>query len=436
MAVGIAGIRGYGYMGQDFVTHSSLVRSYPSGFSYALTNPPGLYWFGSLVLGAVGREHYLEAIALSFLLMNSAALWVLYGFLWKGISERPLRYAAAAFATLVPFRVIHSVVLASDALTFPIFALAALFALLLYENPRSTVSWAGLALSLTAGMFCKYTFVGLLPPVALLLAAAIARRLTGASRLRWGAVGVLALALLTAAFLLQIRETRRLKGDVATGQWLPAGAPAVMRWSDILLPQRSDLGLFRAPGYLSGKLYGFRNFSYMGLLHVASFCDVLDIFQAPAGSVPQDWGHRTQVPFARRRTAASQALQEASVRMGLAFSILALVGTVACGVLGALSLLTGRPRIEDSTLVITALAAGFYSTIFFSLNRLGDPYTPGFWLPRLVLPALLVFFCLGFVSLDLAFRRPGASGGWKGPVLWTAFSYTAAACLVFAGFLA
>ena len=435
LAVGVAGIRAYGYMGQDFLSHAGLVLSYPSGYSYSLTNPPGLYWLGSQVMAAVGREHGFEAIALLFLLLNGASLWILYGFLWRGISERPLRYAAAAFATFVPFRVIHSVVLASDALTFPVFALAALFALRLYEDPKGLGSWAGLTLSLTAGMFCKYTFAGLLPPVALLLAAAIPRRLPGRARLRWGAVAVLALALPAAAFLLQIRETRRLKGDVATGQWLPAGAPSVMRWSDILTPQRSDLGIFSAPGYLSGRLYGFREYSYPGLLHVASFSDVLDIFQAPADAVPRDWDHRTQVPFARRRTPASQALQEASVRMGVVFSALAVAGTLACGALGVLSLATGRPRIGDSTLVITALAAGFYATIFLSLHRLGDPYTPGFWLPRLVLPALLVFFCLGFVFLDLVVR-PRAAGGWKGPALWAAFAYTAAACAVFAGFLA
>ena len=436
LAVGIAGIRDYGYMGQDFLSHSGLVRAYPSGFSYALTNPPGLYWFGSQVLGAVGEEHYLEAIALAFLLLNSAALWILYGFLWRGISERPLRYAAAAFATFVPFRVIHSVVLASDALTIPVFMLAAWFALRLYENPRRIGSWAGLSLSLTAGMLCKYTFAGLLPPIALLLAVAIVRRLPGVERLRWGAVVVVALALPAAAFLLQIRETRKLKGDVATGQWLPAGAPAVMRWRDILTPQRSDLGLLSAPGYVSGKLYGFRNFSYPGLLHVSSFTDPLDAFQAPEGAVPFDWDHRTRVPFARRRTAESQALQTASVRMGLAFSVLALVGTSACGALGLLSLLSGRPRIEDPTLVVTALAAGFYLTIFLSLHRLGDPYTPGFWLPRLVLPALLVFFCLGFVLLDLVFRTAWARGGWRRPVPWIVFSYTAVAYVVFAAFLA
>jgi hypothetical protein len=209
-----------------------------------------------------------------------------------------------------------------------------------------------------------------------------------------------------------------------------------MRWSDILTPQRSDMGLLSAPGYVPGRLYGFRTYSYMGLLHVASFTDVLDIFQAPAAPVPTNWSHRTQLPFARQRSPASQELQEASVCMGLAFSALAGAGTLACLALGGVSLLTGRGRIEDSTLVIAALAAGFYSTIFLSLHRLGDPYTPGFWLPRLVLPALLVFFCLGFVALDLALRRTGGPERWKTAAERVALGYTLAACLVFAGFLA
>jgi hypothetical protein len=400
-----------------------------------MTNPPGLYWFGSLVRNHLTSDHYLEAIALAFLVFNSSALWILYGFLWAAIWEWPLRYAAAAFATFVPFRVIHSVVLASDALTFPVFALAALFALRLYENPRRAASWAGLSLSLCAGMFCKYTFAGLLPPAGLLLAVAVARRLAGADRLRWGAVGVLALALPAAAFLLQIRECERLKGDVATGQWLPRGAPAVMRWSDILTPQRSDLRLLSAPEYRGGKLFGFRSYSYMGLLHVSSFTDVMNIFQPPPDTVPTDWESRTEDPVPKQRSALSQALQEGTVRLCIPFSALAVAGTLACVVLGAFSLLFGRALVADATLVLTALATGFYSTILFSLHRLGDPYTPGFWLPRLVLPALLVFFCLGFVLISLVNRRLGVPKRARNAILWLVSGYTLAACLAFIGFL-
>jgi 4-amino-4-deoxy-L-arabinose transferase-like glycosyltransferase len=127
--------------------------------------------------------------------LNVSALWLFYVRLWRGISSRELRYCAAAFTTLVPFRVVHSIVIAADAFTVQVFALAALFTLRLFDNPRRIRSWIGLSLCLTAAMFCKYSFSGMLPPVVLLLGFAIMTRLGKGERLRWCVFGALSLAL-------------------------------------------------------------------------------------------------------------------------------------------------------------------------------------------------------------------------------------------------
>ena len=399
------------------------------------TNPPGLYWFGSLIRNHVNSAHYLEVVALAFLLFNALALWVIYAFLWRAICSPQLRFAAAAFVTFVPFRVIHSIVLAADAFTIPLFALAAIFTLRLFGNPRAVASWVGISLSLCAGMFFKYTFIGLLPPVALLLGFAIVRRLEGRERLRWSAVAILALSLPTAAFALQMRECERQNGNVATGQWLAKGAPAVMRWSDILTLQRSDLELLSAPEYLRGKLYAFRKYSYPGLLHVASFTDVLGSFQPPPDNAFEASNKLIGAPAPRERSPHSQALQELSVRLCLVFSALAVVGTIYCTIRSALWLLFRRPPFADSTLVITALAVGFYSTIFLSLHRLEDPYTPGFWMPRLILPALVVFLGLGFVALDRASQHLDRWAAARRAFLWAFTGYTLGVCALFVGFL-
>jgi hypothetical protein len=432
--VGLMGIYHYGYMGQDFLPHRDLVLTFPGSYNYHLTNPPGLYWFGSLIHNHFSAAHYLEFIALASLILNGAALWIIYGFLWSSIAQWQLRYSAAALVTLIPFRVIHSVVLAADAFTLPIFALAAIFTLRLFENPGRVSSWIWLSLSLSAGMFFKYTFAGLFPPIALLVGIAILRRLKGASRFNWIAIGILALALPTAIFAIQWREIKMAGGDVAVGQWLPKGAPSIMRWSDILTLQKSDLRVLSAPEYLRDKLYGFRTFSYMGLVHVSSFTDVSNFFQPPPKGVSTKWSERRVDPFERARSSFSQALQVSAVRLGMVFSVLAVIGTIFCLCLGAAALLLWKPVLPNETLVMTALAAGFYSTVFLSLHRLLDPYTPGFWLPRLVLPGLLVFFGLGFVLLDFACRLARHQSSLK-PFLLIFAAYTAATCLLFIGFL-
>lgn len=436
LAVGLRGVVHYGYIGQDFPIHRDLIASFPKTFNYGLNDPPGLYWFGSLVRDCVGPAHYLEAIALVLLALNASALWIFYRLLWASIAQWQLHCAAAAFVTLIPFRVIHSVVLAADAFTLPVFALTALLSLRLFEDPRSVPSWFGLSLCLVAGILCKYTIVGLLPPVALLLGIALRQRLSGGDRLRWSAVAVVALLLPAAVFLLQMRASAGLKGSITNQQWLPDGAPAVMRWRDILVPKDRDLSLLeRAPDYLKDRLYSAREYSYLGLLHASCFADILGYFQPPPEGISTDWARRTQETFLRGRTELSQELQTWSVRLCLPFSVLAVVGTLACGLLCIQSAASRKPLVPPTVVVMTALAAGFYLPVFFSLHRLQDPYTPGFWLPRLVMPAVLVFYSLGFVFLDLTYRRLEI----RLPILTQGLSafagYTLVVCALFVGFL-
>ncbi|HYW84818.1 MAG TPA: glycosyltransferase family 39 protein, partial [Spirochaetia bacterium] len=405
-------------------------------FSYSQTSPPGLYYLGNLIHEYVSARHYLAILALVFLAFNISGLWLIYGLLWKCIANSQLRYCAAAFVTFIPFRVIHSIVIAADAFTLPIFALVAFFTLRLFGNPRSGRSWAGMCLCLSLGLLCKYTFAGMLPPLALLLAVAVGTHLKKGERLRWGLVGTLSLALPSALFLAQVREINRVNGAVTGAVWLRKGEQPVMRWNDILLLKRSDLDLLSAPGYFRGKLFEVRRYSYLGLVHVSSVTDVMDLFQPPPKEVSTDWIQRTREPLLRDRTQLSQHLEIWSVRVCVVYSALAMAGTLFCGFLSVKSLLVRRPLIPNAAIVITALAAGFYSPVFFSLTRLIDSYGAGFWLPRLVLPALLIFYSLGFVMLDILYQHLGRLQTTLRPFLCAFSGYTLGACLLFIGFLA
>ena len=232
-----------------------------------------------------------------------------------------------------------------------------------------------------------------------------------------------------------MRACAQQGGDVARGQWLPTGAPAVMRWRDILTLQRSDLGIFSAPEYLSGRLYSPRKYSYVGLLHVSSFSDVMGVFQPPPDNVYAASDKVMGAPAARDRSPLSETLQKWSIRLCVAYTALAIAGTLFCILESAMSLLFERPAFADANLVATALAVGFYSTVFLSLHRIVDPYTPGFWMPRLILPALLVFFVLGFVLVDWACMRMGRHGLAAKCIQWALAGYTLFACCLFIGFL-
>lgn len=433
--LGLRAIYHDGFIGQDFTAHRDLIRSFPQGFDYSVPNPQGLYWFGSMIRKLEGDRYYLKAIAGEFLVFNTLGLWIIYGMLRDGMAGRRLWCAACAFITFVPFRVIHSIVLASDAFTLPIFAVSAFFALRLFESPCNVSYWIGLSAALLAGMFFKYTFVGLLPPIALLLAVSIVRKLERNQWLRWSAIGILALALPAGLYLLEVHESRASGPSVTDRHWLPKDAPSVMRWRDILLPQESDVGIFSSPDFKHGELTVFRKFSYLGLLHVSSFTDIFNFLQPP---INPSWTYlelNLQNQFSRTRTATSQALQVFSVRCCLIYSLLAIVGTLAC-IVACIPTLFGRNAvIRNPVVVLTSLAIGFYSPIFFSLHRLSDPYAQAYWLPRLILPALLVFFTLGFVIVDAVFERIGLERRGVRILMRGFECYTYIACAVFIGFL-
>jgi hypothetical protein len=433
--LGLVGIYHYGYNAQDFVTHRDQILTYPRTFTYSINYSAGLAWLGSFVRVHVSASHYLEAIALVFLVLNAAALWILYAFLWLSLSWWQLRYASAAFVTFVPFRVTTAVALASDAFTLPLFAAAAACVLRLCEEPRRPGTWAALGLVLVGGTLCKYSLIGLVPPIGLLLLVAIGRRLPKGGRLPWVLAAVLTLALPALVLEFQLRESMKAHGYLSGAEWTPKDAPPVMRWSDLLMLQRSDARLLSAPDYFHGKLYEPRAYSYPGLLLVSSFSDVLGNFQPPLPPVTTAWDHRTQDYVMRERSARSQALQEVSVWAGLVYSALALVGVAVCLALSVLSLTSGRPRIADAVVVLTLLALGYYAPLFYSLHRLGHPYSEGYWLPRLIIPSLLVFFILGFVALDQAAKLLERRNRHPGPLLGAFAGFTFAACLVFVGFL-
>jgi hypothetical protein len=123
--VGLAGIQNYGYMGQDFSEHYGHILNFPQGYTYHLTNPPGMYWLGSMVHRHLSDAHYLEVLAVLTLALNTAALALFFRILRETMHDRGLRCAAGTVITLVPYRVIHSVVTAADVFTLPVFVLAA-----------------------------------------------------------------------------------------------------------------------------------------------------------------------------------------------------------------------------------------------------------------------------------------------------------------------
>jgi 4-amino-4-deoxy-L-arabinose transferase-like glycosyltransferase len=332
--------------------------------------------------------------------------------------------------------VIHAVVISADAFTIPVFAVAAWCLVRLAEGERPRLSCVTLGLVLTLGLFLKYTVVGLLPPAALVLGLTLWKRPPASGRISLALAGGLALALPAAVFLWEMDQSNQVKGVTTYGHWRVATEPVVMRWQDILLLKPSDRKLLDAPEYFRDELYGHRAYSYAGLLHTTAFTDSQNYFQEVPDGMTTGLRNRNQDDLVRQRTPLSHRLQVLSVRWTLPLSALALAGTVYCGLAFIPSLLLGRGGLNASAAILTGTALSVYAPIFLSFTRLGDPYTAGYWLPRLVLPALLVFFCLGFVLLDTGLPRLARWPRLQALLPRVVLAHVLIACGLFAGFLA
>ena len=426
---GLIGIAKFGYCGQDFDYHYNLLVGFPQTYSYKYTNPPALYLIGQMLGAFFSSVWMLEITALAMLIANTLSLRVWYAIIRRIIANPDLRYAALLLSAFVPFRVVHSVVFAADALTIPIFVGVAWSAIRLFEAPAHPLrTWLTIAAWLTAGVVSKYTFVGLIP--ALVVVAFHQAVVQGSARARLvvAATAVVCLLIPLRAFLAQMDLSTKAQGTTMVGQWVGPGEDAEMRRRDLVVPKRRDLELFTAPEYFRHRLYEPRTYSYPALLHLATFTDVLDFFQQKVDIARHFVTHQQQDPDLVRARSVTQRSRVAVV-MSLPFSVLALIGTVLIGVGSALRLVLNRGPISTTLAIVTMLALGFYGTVIANITRVVGAYTAGYWLPRLVMPAVLTFLILGLVLVDRWLER--SRFGRSPRLARAALAYVAAMCLLY-----
>ncbi len=426
---GLVGIAKFGYCGQDFDYHYNLLVTFPQGFSYKYTNPPALYALGQAIGTCLSQTWILELTAFVLLLLNTLSLWPLYFILKRIIGNRDIRYAAMLVATFVPFRVVHSVVFAPDALTVPVFVLVAWCAIRLFEKPGIGVrTWIQIASLMTLGMVSKYTFAGLLPALALIALHELVYAETGRSRLRIAVTAAMCLLVPSAVFLVEMDLSRKAQGATTVTQWLRPSQPQEMSVGDIVGLKARDIELLRAPQYFKDKIYEPHKYSYLGLLHVATFTDVLNYFQQDPDIARHVFDHTQQsAGLTRVRRVARRS--RAAVIASLPLSLGALVGSVLIGVASLQRLLLNRGPAGLPLAIVTTLAVGFYAPIILNITKMVAAYQAGYWLPRLVMPAMLVFLILGFVLLD---RIQAGTELSRSPILGrVCLAYTAALCVIY-----
>jgi hypothetical protein len=300
------------------------------------------------------------------------------------------------------------VVYAADAVCQLPFVLA-IWGLLRAVEAASTRARLGYAttaaLALCLGDFARFTFVALLPAAAVAIALAWRwQRISGRQALAVAAVALVAPALL--AGWIHVRAQRQFAGQEPhhTFNWHGTGE---MTWSSLLLVKRTDARILGAPVYwesedLNGKPHYFmlndNSYSYPALLHLSTFSDVLDY----ANEGERDDGEP--------RPVLQQELAKGSVRLGLLFSLSAVVAVAWFSVRCAVAVWRRSLAPGTGLLLWGALALAWYLPLALALPFVHHAYEWGYWLSRLVIPALWGFAVLLCAAIDEWRPRAGGLG--------------------------
>lgn len=422
VAVGIHCIHNLAFMGQDYSVHvmctEHLINHPDQWFSFDYTNRPVPYWIGMawhwFTLGQAGNSTW-QLASLTFLLLNAFALHLLHATARRFITSPLVRLSALAFIAFLPSGLVTSVVYAADATAQLPFVLLILFLLRAAEagTERACAGYAALAgLVLGAGNLAKYTFL-LLPAASLVITLLLWRwRRLNARR------GLLLLGLAVVLPAL-VGCWVKLSADRATAQneprhlldWKGVGE---MTWRSVLLPKKSDARIFKAPGYFDPSpipnaglplLYD-NSYSYPALLHLAVFTDVLD------------YANQGATINGKPRPKTQKSFSQVAVWLGLMFSVPAFLAVVAFAGRTVLALFWPRLAPNTGTLVWGVTALVWYLPLVIVLPYLHNAYAWGYWLPRLILPALWGFALILFATADgLLARHVRATYALAGLVL-------------------
>lgn len=393
----------HGYWGQDWINHKHLVVlaekdpwEFLTRYGPNRTNPPLYHLIGALLRRTVGPDRYIVAMGLLNVAMGAAGMGFAYAVIRRLIASPLLRIAALVFLLFLPVAMIHAQVVASDALATPLFWLL-LWLVLGFRGDSSARSLAWrisvIAILLVAGILTKFTFG------SFILATAVWARLLWRTRLISLRRLCLVLIVVTAVPALWAYRERVAFSKVTD----PFAITVPERWHDAQMNPRSvvwlrpaDVNVLSAPPYNwfrggTHPLLASNTHSFPALMYLGTFTDVVNIYQYDP--YDQYFGQRTERNHRRMKVA---------VRSGIVFALLAAAAVIVLFARSAVDVVVrGSPR--DLPLLTMLLFCGaWFVNVVAALPLLPAAYAAGFWLPRLIAPALIGFSIAPFVLLDRA----------------------------------
>jgi hypothetical protein len=403
ITIQIHAIAAEGFRAQDYFTHKTWVnQAFSEGLKFLVTygenrsNPPLFHFLGSLIQRADPVD-YMRGLAYFNLLCSLLALGAAFHLIQIFIADQYLRIASFASFALLPSFVIQSTAIAADSLATALFLLYVCCVTRLSDADWGAKFWqaAGWAsVLLLFGVVTKFTFLSQVLGAAILIGVAAVRKRLTARRAALAFLIVVVPAFLVGRWQVGLYQSQtKYNNGIVPGRGLAGAFAATLNPRSVFLPRSGDAELLSAPQYLTrenGEVMLFRpnGHSYPGLLHFGAFTDLLNAYQYDP--FHDYFGLRS--PFA-------QMAMSLAVKSGLWLTLLAISGIVWLGACSLRSLLPRWP-LDLKLLTVVVSALGWYLNIAVFLPFVGSPYSGGYWHPRLVTPAIIIFLILGFCLLQ------------------------------------
>lgn len=410
----------HGTWGQDFGSHLRFTaRAYLSGWGFLTTyiegqnNPPLFHFLCAAVYRLTNHIHSLEVISIIATLLNAGALLLLHRMSLRMIESPVMRVAAFVFLTFLPAGMIHAVVLAADCVATP--STVALMYLLMRLSEagdrrrlRPFVGWGVLAmLALAFAVSVKFTSISLVPAAAAVIILMWFARATSLWRTALGLLIVVAVPMVLG--VVTYKQYKKFqKGNLGVSMAMdPFAESTELNVRSLFFVRPADVKLLKAPPYDTPTdewAYGAHRtlelavpsrYSYIGLLHLAVFTDVLNIYQYD----PFD-------TYFGRRSHNSQVRMALAVKTAIPFTVAALVSVPWMLGWSMYRVFLRRDRAALPVLTVLTVSFAFFLVIFIFLPFTGA-LGGGYYLPRLIIPALFGFFLTTFVLLARTVGKTG-----------------------------
>jgi len=403
------------YAGQDFQRHKLQMEESADDPISALTHSARvenhgvatLYHFiGGRLLNLIGKCFYLKYLAFIQIILNIFALLLFYKLMQRIIYSQIIRMNCFCLITFLPAFVIPSLVIAADAMTNFLFIVIVWHLIWLKERSETLMSFIpimmGLALLLFFAFNIKFNLGSCIGAVFLLLTLFYLYKTFNFKRYVLAVVVIvmIPMSIIFLQYNWYIKKQMPILNESRTNM-------THMTLRSLIFFRKTDQALLNARyfhEYRYIKEYGYpfqpmlrtNYFSYPGLLHVALFTDIMNIYQPNVS--PQLTGRDHY--YHQIRSAPNQKKMSLAVKTGVPF-FLGLILVVPYLVLSEMFRMVFRKKSFEYPLVVLMLLSGtYYLATVINLPFISQSYSMGYWLPRLVMPALISFFILLFVGLD------------------------------------